>query len=365
MKQQAIAQQLYAEHTLLEQALTLSLCGCHIRVQSNSAALLQRLHNYFAYVVADDRPDADISIHAIEREAVALKLGAAQSFCDWKREPGKQNRKDSHIDLEHARILRKVRTGMVFLQSQSQLIAAGPCLKNDNQMINFIIAQYMNRLQQQDWLICHAAGLTLNDSGIAIAGFSGGGKSTLMLQLLELNNSRFLSNDRLFIHQGKARGVPKQPRINPGTIIHQPRLQPLMPAEERQRLQQLPSAELWQREQKYDACIDQLFGNDRLTLEADLHAVIILNWQHNSTQPTRLEAINITEQPTLLAALMKSPGPFYQDRQGRFLAGSQTADPAMYQQQLSHCRVYQIHGKVDFAAAVNQIQHALNLSWPA
>ena len=58
---------------------------------------------------------------------------------------------------------------------------------------------------------------------LGIAGFSGGGKSTLMLQLLDNDEVSYLTNDRLFIHAGSgqimARGIPKLPRINPGTIV--------------------------------------------------------------------------------------------------------------------------------------------------
>jgi len=59
-------------------------------------------------------------------------------FKDWTREFGKSGRKDSYVDIEDARLIHKVRTGMVFLQSSDQKIAAGPCLQNDNQVINFI-----------------------------------------------------------------------------------------------------------------------------------------------------------------------------------------------------------------------------------
>ena len=63
----------------------------------------------------------------------------------------------------------------------------------------------MNELQNHGWLINHAAALVYRDSvcasenAIAFAGFSGGGKSTSMLHVLNSGHCRFLSNDRLFV----------------------------------------------------------------------------------------------------------------------------------------------------------------------
>jgi HprK-related kinase B len=96
------------------------------------------------------------------------------------------------------------RYGHGFLQSQSEKIAAGPCLGNDIQVINVINNQYMTWLQQRDWLIFHASALVKDNKAYAIAGFSGGGKSTLMLHLLEQDETCFMINDRLFIKQARA-----------------------------------------------------------------------------------------------------------------------------------------------------------------
>jgi HprK-related kinase B len=193
--------------------LYLALGECTLRLRSNSTELLAVLTDYFSHVASDARTP-DIDIIAIERDAPELGL----DFIDWKREPGKTGRKDSYVDLPGGRIVRKVRTGMVFLQSNRQRIAAGPCLKYNNQVINFINSQYMNWLQNRGWLICHAAGLVYRGKCLGIAGFSGGGKSTLMLHLLDNDEMSYLTNDRLFIHAGSgrimARGIPKLPRCS-------------------------------------------------------------------------------------------------------------------------------------------------------
>ena len=116
---------------------------------------------------------ADIEVIAVERPALDIEESLGVRFVDWAREPGKKGRKDAYVDLTDGRLVRKVRTGLLFLQRDGAVIAAGPCRQHPNQVINFVNAQYMNRLQQQGWLICHAAALTANERAIGFAGFSG------------------------------------------------------------------------------------------------------------------------------------------------------------------------------------------------
>ena len=203
-----LARLLQGNATLLLDSLDLDLDGYIIRIRSNHAPVIERLADYFSHVPrATAKPD--IEILAIEREVFDPGL----EFTDWAREPGKSGRKDACYDIPGARVVLKVRTGMLFLQSAELRIAAGPCRQYDNQVINFINSQYMNWLQQHDWLICHAAALCAGEHGLAIAGFSGGGKSTLMLHILERDRTAFLSNDRVFIRRGgeglQMRGIAK------------------------------------------------------------------------------------------------------------------------------------------------------------
>jgi HprK-related kinase B len=317
-------------------------------VRSNSSGLLERLARYFSHVRVEDDADAEFSVVAIEREPPRLDV----EFVDWRREPGKPGRKDSYVDLEDGRLIRKVRTGMVFLQSESYRVAAGPCLANDNQVINFINAQWMNRLQQQGWLICHASGVVRDGRALAIAGLSGGGKSTLMLRLLEGAGVRYLTNDRLFVkrqqHALLGQGIPKMPRINPGTIVHSPRLQSLIPDQRREALLQLPVEELWALEDKHDVMIEAVYGNDRIVQQAPLAACIVLNWRLDSDEPTLLVRVNLRDRRDLLGAIMKLPGPFYQFADGHFLADDAPLDAQRYLDVLDGLPVYEAKGCLDF-----------------
>jgi HprK-related kinase B len=244
---------------------------------------------------------------------------------------------------------------MVFLQSQQQLIAAGPCLQYDNQVINYINSQYMNWLQNRDWLICHAAGIAHEGRCMAMAGLSGGGKSTLMLNLMEQDEFNYLTNDRLFIHNTNnkphAVGIPKLPRINPGTIVHNSRLHPLIDKSRREELLALPTAELWHLEEKYDVSIERLYGKDRIQQEAELTSVLILHWHHDTDDATTLNQVRLDQRPDLLAALMKSPGPFYQRDDGSFLMDDEPLQQAPYLEMLKNTGIYELTGRIDFDEA--------------
>ncbi len=356
-----ISDQLTSGASLCDRELELDIDGYGMRIRSNSAALLDRLAAYFSHIV---RKPVQIHTELIAIESSEPKLDL--DFKDWGREPSKRGRKDSYIDLRQARVLRKVRTGMVFLQQARNVIAAGPCLANDNQVINFINAQYMNWLQQRDWLICHAAGLCRRDSGkagrsLAIAGFSGGGKSTLMLKMLEDDSLQFASNDRLFIKRNEhgevqAAGIPKMPRINPGTIVHNPRLQEMIPQPERNQLLALPQDQLWELEQKYDVMVDKVYGKNRIHHRSQLAAFLILNWDRNSKAPFQLAPVNLSQRLDLLKAIIKSPGPFYQNASGRFLEERTPQSADAYLSALADVPVFEASGAVDF----DQLSQAFN-----
>lgn len=341
---------LQKDTTFHEDPLSLNLGECRIRLRSNSKPLLNRLSSYFQPVRDKTKAGpAAIEIEAIEVPPSEIPI----TFRDWPREPGKSGRKDACLDIPGGRLVQKVRTGMLFLQSENWKIAYGPCLDNDNQVINFINSQYMNWLQQRGWLICHAAGISYNGRGLALAGFSGGGKSTLMLNLLDYDKASYLTNDRLFIRRNQAgivhsAGIPKLPRINPGTIINNPKLADLIPAARRQKLLELPAEELWNLDEKYDVDIDRIYGKNRIVQQAPLNALMVLNWERNSSHSVQIRRVDLQERTDLQKSIMKSPGPFYQFPDGSFLSGSETFDHDAYLNVLANVPVYEAYGKIDF-----------------
>jgi HprK-related kinase B len=358
----SVAATLRGDAVLTSAAVHLGPGNCSLRLRSNSSALIENLSYYFSHVViAPCSPDIDIV--AVERDPAELGV----TFIDWRREPGKTGRKDSYLDMDGARLVRKVRTGMVFLQSMNDRIAAGPCLRYDNQVINFINSQYMNWLQNRGWLICHASGLVRDGRCLAIAGLSGGGKSTLMLRMMDDPEVSYLTNDRLFIRPGdgitEAVGIPKLPRINPGTIVHNPALHGLLTAQQRDAFLALPPEQLWTLEDKYDVHLESVYGPGRICTRATLSAFLVLNWQRDSDRPLRVERVDLAERPELLAAIMKSPGPFYQFADGRFLDDSMSLDQATYLRSLGAIDIFEASGRVDFDAlaqlCINELMRAM------
>lgn len=355
----ALAARLTADQPLCDTMLDLVVGDWSLRIRSNSEILLQRLTGYFAAVTTQvERPDMEML--AIDGDRVHLD----QAFIDWRREPGKTGRKDSYVDLVDGRLVRKVRTGMLFLQSERHRIAVGPCLQYDNQVINFVNAQFMNRLQQHGWLICHASALVRDGAALAIAGLSGGGKSTLMMKLMDDAELAFLTNDRLFVKDDVsgvlAAGIPKLPRINPGTIVHNPRLQGLIPRAERDAYLAMPEERLWDIESKHDVFIEQIYGRGRIAHNARLATFIVLNWQRHDAQPIELAQVDVAHRPDLLAAIMKSPGPFYQYADGHFYADDTPLDRQAYLSVLADVPIYEVSGGVHFGALAERLD---SLEW--
>lgn len=355
--------------------LQLNLPDFPLRLHSNSKALLHTLQHYFEDLVSvvdldhEDTPwHAEQNLFFYQTDALT-PLAETTEWIDWQREPGKIGRKDAIFDTEingqAVRLLRKVKTGMLFLQpapsshkDQISPMAFGPAETRSSQIINFVLTQYLNRHLRHGWLLAHTSGLQIQNQGLAFAGLSGGGKSTLMLHLLE-QGQHFISNDRLLLKRGEnglvMRGIPKQPRINPGTIVHNPKLHALISESERGHFLSLPSETLRALEQKYDAPVNTLFFPGCYWSEAPLNALFILNWQAQSAEQTQVTLVDLSQRTDLLPAIMKTPGPFYARDEKGFLKNGFQPDPQDYLSLLKECRVYEITGNIDFDAAQQQV----------
>lgn len=330
--------------------LELRFGQCRIRIRTNERALSNRLRHYFrSFIDSAGMPDYEI----VALQTIPPDLGLA--FADWPRDPGKVGRKDLICDIAGGRVVRKARTGMQFLVSPETKIAFGDCLTNDNQVINFVISQYLSWLAHRGWQVCHAAGIVLRDGGgIAISAFSGGGKSTLALHMIS-RGAGFVSNDRLLIASAdgdpRMAGVPKMPRVNPGTLLHNPDLAGILPDDRRAALTGMDSDALWGLEEKYDVDVAALFGPDRITQEAPLSRFLVLNWTRNSDAAFSLQRVDLSKRPDLLDAIMKPPGPFHLAAQGAAARTVADLDRNDYLRRLRGVEILEAAGRVDFARA--------------
>ena len=321
--------------------------GCIIETRVNSSELLDDLNNYFKEFLADvDKGDILITAH----ECPAVDLGLEYSV--KQPDPGKTKIKEEFYNLPDGREVYKRITGMIFAFGGDENIAIGPCIENSNQLINFINNRFIEYKLNNGSLLGHAAGVLKNGRGIAMAGFSGMGKSTLALHLMS-RGTTFVSNDRIMAEDNgdslTMYGVAKQPRINPGTALNNPDLTCIVSSEDKERFLSMPKEELWELEHKYDALIDECYGKNKFVLKAPLSALVILNWKRDSSE-TVVKKVDPKERKDLLPAFMKSTGLFYLPD-----SPEKRDDPDIdaYAELLSKTTLIEISGGVDFDKAAD------------
>ena len=326
--------------------LYLKFGDCVVRVRMNRPELKTGLSGYFAaFVVRESDPDIDITVHE------AKTPDFSHDFVAKTPDPGKTKVKEAFAELADGRIVRKLLTGMHFIFGDGDNLAVGPCLANVNQVINFINNRYIEWSLHQGGLLGHAAGVAVPNAGLALAGFSGMGKSTLALHMLRFGVD-FVSNDRLMIKQTGCglimSGVAKHPRINPGTAMNNENLKTLITEEDRSRYAALSKEDLWHLEEKYDAPVETYFPGSRFVLSAPMTGLFILNWQHDNPAPPVFAMVDPNRRRDLLAAFMKDTGLFYHPPKGAEAVDSAEDE---YAQLLKSCVVVEVKGGVDFDAA--------------
>ena len=329
-----------------------------IQIKSNSEPLLSELRTYFKEFISWES-HADIIIHAIEANIGTLPY----VFEEKQPDPGKTKIKEEFINLEDGRIVRKRLTDMILLFNGRYNLAVGPCLANSNQVVNFINNRFIEWMLRRGSLLAHASGVCSQSRGLAIAGFSGTGKSSLALRILD-RGAYFVSNDRLMmnIQRGQLRmyGIPKHPRVNPGTLLSLPALDNIIDEQDRADFVRLPPDELWNLEKKYDVIIDAVFGQKKFHLHAPMNGLLIINWRKLGADLI-IRRIDIAQRRDLLSAFIKSPGLFFLPESGKPMPDF---TPERYLDFLQTCDVFEASGGVDFEQATTFCLNYLNHGAP-
>lgn len=333
----------------LHHSLRFDFEGCIIEVRCDSDELLKELAFYYKEFICRPGTAVDIQIQAIEQREPRLPLDYTRKQPD----PGKTRIKEEYVDFPDGRVVRKRLTGMHFLFSGERHLAIGPCLSNPNQVINFVNNRFIQWQLNRRNLLCHAAAVARDARGLAMAGFSGMGKSTLALELMG-RDLVFISNDRLMIRRDdrgalQMLGVPKLPRINPGTVLNNPYLESVMPEDEREQVERLSPQELWDLEQKYDVFIDECFGQGKYRLGAEMVGLVLLNWQRDGA-PLTVARVDLDGRRDLLGAFSKEVGLFFQ-RDPR--TPEPRFEPGNYIDVMGACPVFELSGGVDFPRAAD------------
>jgi HprK-related kinase B len=330
-----------------EHTLDLRVHDCRIRVRASSGPTLMALGGYYHdFVGAADQPDIEVRVHDAAPPALELPWTVVSPG------PGKTRVKDEYFDLADGRVLHKHQTGMVFVFGGDVALTVGPARANLNQVINFINNRFVQWMVERGFVLCHAAGVATGRDGLLLAGLSGRGKSTLALHLLE-RGLDFVSNDRLLLRREGDRvrmvGLPKMPRVNPGTLLNSARLRNLLEPAEQASLATLAPEALWSLEQKYDVDIATHYGPERFRLAADLVGAAVLTWTRDGDGGLKKAQHDPADAGRLLDAIAKPPGVHYWPGPGAEPDHSRDT----YARLLRDKPLWELGGTVDFESAVS------------
>jgi HprK-related kinase B len=323
--------------------LRLQFAEYRIDVETNSLRLAGRLQSYFSGYLALQATPAQVHLQAV----VGVPDFDASKMRLWSR-PSTPNRlpKESYHDTAGVRHILKNRTGvLISLSERGGASIVGALDEHANQVVNLIGTLFGLSLLAQGYVMVHASAIVHTGRGDALVfiGNSGSGKSSLALQLIERGGYDFLSNDRVLMRKEKGvvrvAGLPKKPRVNPGTLLASESLSRLVPRPRRRAYEQLPREELWRLEEKTDVDVERELGaGSRLT--ARLGKIYSLEWrsgghgfaQRELDDPGALAAMQVTSKdfgPYDLHGSDYDPSPQFRRiaRMVPFVALSGRADP--------------------------------------
>jgi HprK-related kinase B len=291
--------------------LSLHFGDCTVVVETEDNAIVTKLRRYFGDFAADlnddDRPRTLLRL--IEEEATEPEAG----LIAWT-----DKGKDAFLDLPTGRFVRKMRTGVTISIQEDSWSSVwtmrGPVNHNFSQVVNMLGNIYGLSLMDQGGAMIHASAVADRDGhAVAIMAQSGMGKSSVAVRLME-QGFDFISNDRVILEPpitgGRviAHGLPKLPRVNPGTLLDGEHTRIVLDPAARDRYGALPREELWQVEEKYDLEVDRVLGR-RWLLSGELKAALVLNWHHEG-DGIHLQRLTPSQALTELKHVSKSFGVF-------------------------------------------------------
>jgi HprK-related kinase B len=209
-------------------------------------------------------------------------------------------------------------------------------------------------------VLLHALAVTRKERTAVLAGPPGAGKSTSALHLVEAG-FRCLSNDRVMAKPLRdiveALGYPKQPRVNPGTLIGHPRLSSLLDPADRAALTALAPGELRDLERKSDVDLDSVYGDGTVDLKGRMEALVLLKWRRDG-QGLSVRRPSVDEALSALPLVYKNLGAFDLHRSPG--TGIDDAERACYRELFGRVTVLEVTGRVDFTGLVPVVDDLLS-----
>jgi HprK-related kinase B len=333
-------------------ALDLRFADVPVRVLTNATEIRAGLRRYYAPWVRERAEDDAATVRLVQAEP-----RTTAGFVPVVRRDGKAP-KEAVCEVRGGRLVRKLTTGVLMGLRPRDAFAVGDLVRHLNQGINLINNRYAKAVLRRGHLLLHASAVTRDGRAVALAGPPGAGKSTSALHLVE-RGFRFVSNDRLLVRPGsgavEALGYPKQPRVNPGTLLHHPRLSFLLEPDDRTALARLPSADLWKLERKCDVDLESIYGTGTFTLGATLIGLVILTWRPTGSGLT-LRRLDRGDALACLPLIRKDLGVFDLDRRRREDA---VREVSAYSALFERLTVVEVDGRVDFAALASIVDDLL------
>ena len=261
--------------------------GRPVSILVNDVGLSEQVAEYFAPFASEPRDDA-MKVYGLHGVEAYVNQDLIKVLPHHTGRP-----KEAVYDADGVRIILKTRTGIVHYAWGTSYFAVGDLEENPRQLLNLVSSALSYQLRADGYIAIHAAGISRAGRGVAIAGNSGSGKSTAALRLVD-QGFDFVSNDRVFLtrsgEDAAMSGVPKWPRVNPGTLLAIENLTPLMSPEDTAKYSAMPPGELWGIEHKHDVRVDEIYGLERVALASRLDAIYALAWKHGAGEPSMRRA---------------------------------------------------------------------------
>jgi HprK-related kinase B len=334
---------------------SLSLCFAEIplRVTTNDPEIRERLAAYFrAFVVGEAPPLVDIRL-------IQGSVPIPGTFADLARDGGRRP-KEATQEVAGGRLILKRATGVLMALWPGVGFAAGDIRANLNQSINLVNNCYAKIVLRRGHSLLHASAVSREGRTAVLAGPPGAGKSTSALHLVEAG-FHCLSNDRVLARPMadtvEVLGYPKQPRVNPGTLLGHPRLSALLEPADRAALAALPPGELWELERKSDVDLDRIYGAGTVDLRGRMEALVLLRWRR-AGRGLDVRRLSVDEALAALPLVYKNLGAFDLDRGPG--AAMTAAELAGYRELFERVAVVEVTGGVDFAGLVGVVDKLLS-----